>query len=170
MRPAVYWSISWSLPLRVVVSAAALLHVVGDDRRRHATSLVQQPHTAVVARHERPLGSGQRHVKLSLGVLAVDEQRSGEPDRDLGDADELLDVAGGDLRIERVVRNVLQIGAGLLLGELGPAGRRLTRVVVLLVARHRDPAARARGTHRSPLSTKTSTRRTYPDPAPPDHA
>jgi hypothetical protein len=28
-----------------------------------------------------------------LGVLAVDEQRAGQPDRDLRDAGELLDVA-----------------------------------------------------------------------------
>jgi hypothetical protein len=35
-------------------------------------------------------------------VLAVDEQRPGEADRDLGDAGELLDVAGQDGGIERV--------------------------------------------------------------------
>ena len=87
---------------------------------------------AVVARHERSLGRGQRDVELALGVLAVDEQRPGETDRHLRDADEVLDVARRACAgIERVAADVLERGAGLLAGELPPGLRRLVRVVVL---------------------------------------
>jgi hypothetical protein len=45
-------------------------------------------------------------------MLAVDQQRAGEADRDLRDADEVLDVAARRRRIERVVGEVLELLAG----------------------------------------------------------
>jgi hypothetical protein len=67
-------------------------------------------------------------------VLAVHEQRARQPDRNLRDADELLDVARQDRRVERVARDVLEPRGGLLLDELGTFLRGFARVVVLAVA------------------------------------
>src|SRR5919109_52120 len=111
------------------------LHLVGHDGGGDAARLAQQPHAAVVARDQRALGGSERHVELALGVLAVDEQRPGHAERDLSDADEVLDVALGDPRIERVLGDVLERGAGALLQELAPGGGDLRRVVVLATAR-----------------------------------
>jgi hypothetical protein len=74
-------------------------------------------------------------------VLAVHEQRAGQPDRNLSDADELLDVARQDRRVERVARDVLEPRAGLLLDEVGAFLRGVARVVVLAVARDWDSLA-----------------------------
>jgi hypothetical protein len=115
--------------------AGSALHAVVDDGRLHAAGRVQQLHPAVVARDQRALGRGQRDVELALRVLAVDQQRACDADRHLRDPDELLDVAGQHLRIERVARDVLQRGSGLLAQELLAHPGGLARVVVLRVAR-----------------------------------
>ena len=49
-----------------------------------------------------------------------DVERARQPDGDLGDTDEALDVALGDVRVERVRGDVLEVGAGEL-GEVSPA-------------------------------------------------
>ena len=66
------------------------------------------------ARDQRALGGRQRDVELALRVLAVDEQRAGHTERDLRNADEVLDVAGGQIGVERVAADVLQVDAGLV--------------------------------------------------------
>jgi hypothetical protein len=93
----------------------------------------------VVARDQRALGRCHRHVILALGVLAVDQQRAGEPDRDLRDAHKLLDVAVHDRWIERVTARMLERGAGALANELGSPRGRLACVVVIAVTRNRLP-------------------------------
>src|SRR5215207_1194591 len=115
------------------------LHPVGHDRRLHPASLIEKAHAAVVARHQRPLGRRHRHVELALRMLSVDEQGPGETDRDLGDAEELLDVAARDRRVERVVRDVLEHHPGPLAHEAPALLRRLLGVVVLAVTRDRGP-------------------------------
>ncbi len=114
------------------------LHAVVDDGGLDPAGLVEQPHAAVVAGDQRPLGRRERHVELALRVLAVDEQRAGEADRDLGDADEVLDVAAGDGRVEGVVREVLELDARLLADEPLSRADGLLAVVVVAVARHAD--------------------------------
>jgi hypothetical protein len=128
------------------------LHAVVHHRDGDAAGLVHEPHPAVVAGHERPLGGGQRHVELALGVLPVDEQRAGEADRHLGDADEVLDVAADDRGVEGVARHVLERRAGPLGGEPRPHPRRLARVVVLAVARDGDALGPAVLGHGATLS------------------
>ena len=90
------------------------LHAVVHDRRLHAAGGVQQLHAAVVGGHQRALRGRHRDVELALRVLAVDEQRPGDPERHLGDPGEVLDVAGQDRRVERVGADVLEAGAHLL--------------------------------------------------------
>ncbi len=106
--------------------------MIGDDRAGHAARAVEHLHPAVVRRHQRALGGGQRDQELAARVLAVDLQRAGEADRNLGHADEVLDVAAGDLRIERELVHVLQALARELLDEaLPPFDHRRHEVVVL---------------------------------------
>jgi hypothetical protein len=147
-RLAEYCSMSRSRPERVVASAAALtssrcsvsqapnrpglagarehergraLHRVVQDGGGHAARLAEQAHAAVVARDERALRGRERHVELALRMLAVDEQRAGDPDRDLRHADELLDVARQQRRVERVRRDVVELRARALVQERPPA-------------------------------------------------
>jgi hypothetical protein len=72
-----------------------------------------------------------------LGVLAGDEQRAREADRDLCDAHELLDVAPEHVGVEGVRADVVERGAGVLGRELAAPGRGVRGVVVVAVARHR---------------------------------
>ena len=44
-----------------------------------------------------------RHDEVALGVFAVDAQRAGKADRDLGHPGEIFDVAFGRVRIERIL-------------------------------------------------------------------
>ena len=74
----------------------------------HAAALGEQPHPAVVAGDQRAFGGRQRDEEVALGVLAVDPQRAGEADRDLRDAEEVLDVAGQRRRVERVAADVVE--------------------------------------------------------------
>ena len=98
------------------------LHVFLDHRRPDAAALVEQPHAAVVAGDQRALGGRERNVEVALGVLAVDPQRTGQADRHLGHADEILDVAGQHAGIERV-GPTCELGAGVLADELAPLRR-----------------------------------------------
>src|SRR5215211_871206 len=88
-----------------------------------------------------------RSVPSALGVLAVDQERPGDAERDLGDADEVLDVAGGDVGVERVARDVLELDLGVLFDEGAPLVSGLARVVVIAVARDRRAAVRAGFSH-----------------------
>jgi hypothetical protein len=103
------------------------LHVVGDDRRRDAARLVEQAHAAVVACDERALRGGERDMELPARVLAVDEQRARDPDRNLGGSDEVLDVATHGCGIERVRRDVLEARSGLIAHEARAPLRGLAR-------------------------------------------
>jgi hypothetical protein len=123
------------------------LHPVVEDRRLDAARRVQQLHPAVVAGDQRSLGRRQRDVELALRVLAVDEQRSGDADRHLGDADELLDVPGQLRGVERVVATCSRRGVRPLAQERPAGVCRAARVVVLRVTRNRY-AAVAHGGHR----------------------
>ncbi|MEZ5059900.1 MAG: hypothetical protein R2700_00025 [Solirubrobacterales bacterium] len=114
--------------------AGSPLHRVVEDGRLHAADLPQQLHAAVVARDQRPLRGRHRNVELALGVLAVDEQGPRETDRHLCDAEEVLDVAGQDPRVEGVASDVLERRARDLLGEPQARLLRGARVVVVGVA------------------------------------
>src|SRR5439155_10817374 len=83
--------------------------------------------------------------ECALGVLAVDQQRPGETQRDLGGAHEVLDVARQDGRVERVAADVLEGHAGALARELQARPRRVARVIVRAVARDPDTAVAAAG-------------------------
>ena len=89
----------------------------------------------VVAGDESPFGGRQRHVELSLGVLAVDLQWPGYSDRHLGYAREVLDVSGQNSGVERELPDVVEASAGLLAQELAALCRDLGRVIVFLVSR-----------------------------------
>jgi hypothetical protein len=66
-------------------------------------------------------------------MLAVDLEGAGEADRDLGDTGEVLDVPLGDLRVEGVLVDVLELVSGELLDELLPGSDDLRGEVVLLL-------------------------------------
>ena len=123
------------------------LHPVVHHRGRDPARAVQQLHAPVVAGDQRPFGCRQRHVELSPRVLTLDQQRPRDPDRHLRGADEVLDVPGGQGRVEGVPADVLGMDAGDLADEL-PALRRGSPAVVVLQAR--DPAAQALGCRHGP--------------------
>ncbi len=128
-------------PLREVARVAGVvededrgaLHGVLDHGRRDAAGLVEDLHAAAVGGDERALGGRQRDQELALRVLAVDSQRAREADRDLGDADEVLDVAARHRRVEGVPVDVLELLAAVVADEALPHLRHALIVVVLLV-------------------------------------
>ena len=73
---------------------------------------MQQSHPPVVARDEGAFGRGERHVELTLSVLAVHEQRACDADRHLGCANEVFNIAAQSLRVERVTRKTGEVGPG----------------------------------------------------------
>ena len=115
------------------------LHAVVGDGALHAAGQVEHLHPAVVRGDERALRRRHRDEEVAVGVLAVDRQRPGDAERDLRDADEALDVALQRVRVERVVRDVLELRSRELLHELLPLGDGILGVVVLRVARDADP-------------------------------
>ena len=112
------------------------LHRIADDRAGHPTRQVQDLHAPVVAGDQRAFGRGQGNDELTLGMLAFDVDRPGEPQRNLGHAAEVLGVAVGDVGVERIVVDVLQSGPGVILDEFLPGGNGLRAVVVGSVARN----------------------------------
>ena len=80
------------------------LHPVVEHRRGDPAGVAAQLHAAAVRRDQRALGRRERDEELPLRVLAVDQQRPGQPDRHLRDAEEVLDVARQRRRVERVRR------------------------------------------------------------------
>ena len=92
-----------------------------DDGGGDAAGFGEEAHAAVVAGGEGALGGGEWDVEVALGVLAEDAERAGEADGYLGDAGKVFDVAGEDGRVDGVVGEVGEGGAGLLLSE-GAAG------------------------------------------------
>ena len=84
-----------------------------------------------------PSAGGQRDDELALGMLAIHLERAGKPDRDLGHTGEVLDVSLGDLRVERVAVQVLQLHPAELLHEPLPLGDDRGGVVVFLRQRDR---------------------------------
>ena len=165
-----------SLPERVVASAAALiaskcsstqcsecarlagvveqedgraLHRPGDDRRFHPAAFREKPHAAIVAGDQGSLGRRHGHVEFALGMLAVDPQRPGEPDRHLRHADEILDVAAENRGVEGEAADVVEPGFCLRLDEGAPVGRGFERVIIGGVAGNAGRVAgRGRG-HRN---------------------
>ena len=91
---------------------------------------LEQAHAAVVAGDQRALGGRQRNIEVSLGVLAVDAQRTGHADRNLRDAGEVLDVARQHARVERELPDVIEACSGLVAQELPAVRRDFGRVVV----------------------------------------
>ena len=69
-------------------------------------------------------------------MLAVDQQWPGEADGDLGDAEEVLDVAGQALGRHRVVPHVVELDAGLLAHEVSTPCGQFLGVVVFTIARN----------------------------------
>jgi hypothetical protein len=117
------------------------LHRVVEHGGADAAGLAAQTHAARVARHQRALGGGHGHVELALGMLAVHEHRTGQPDRHLRDADEVLDVAGQNGRVERVTSDMRERGAGLGRDDIAARLGHVARVVVVLVAGQLDHVA-----------------------------
>ena len=111
------------------------LHGVVDDRRRDSTRFAGDPHASAVAGDQSALGGCQRHEVLSARVLAVNEQRAGEPQGHLGHAAEALHVPGYNAGIEREGGDVIEACARLRAHHLAPRRRGLTGVVVVFVAR-----------------------------------
>ena len=99
-------------------------------------------------------------------MLAVDQQRAGQPDRHQRDPDEVLDVPGQDRRVEGVLADVFEFGPGLLVDQLAPRLGRFPAVVIVRVtgnpgqthAAHHIPdwwrfPGRERGVSAGPLPT-----------------
>ena len=59
----------------------------------HTSRERERPRSAGGGRDERAFGRRERGDEVSAGRLAVDEERTGEPHRDLDGPDEVLDVA-----------------------------------------------------------------------------
>ena len=116
-----------------------------------SAALGEQTHAAVVAGDQRTFGGGERDEEVTLGMFAVDANRPGDADGHLRDANEILDVAGKDRRVERVLCHVREIGAGSLANEIAADCRHRVGIVVLAIARHTDPVKRgALGLHGLP--------------------
>ncbi len=126
------------------------LHRLFDDRRFRAAAFGQHPHAAVVAGDQRSFGRRHRHVEIAPRMLAVDAQRTSEPDRHLRGADEVLDVPGQDGRVEGVAADMVELGAGLGFDEGAAFGCRLGRIIVGAVPRNMRPRA-CRTRHRRRL-------------------
>ncbi len=128
-------------PLREVARVAGViededrgaLHGVLDHRRGDAAGLVEDLHAAAVGGDQRPLGGRERNQELALGVLAVDQQRPREADRNLRHADEVLDVAARHRRVEGEAIDVLHRLAAVFRDEALPHLRHALVVVVFLV-------------------------------------
>ncbi len=115
-----------------------LLNARGPERRRtrHADVLNanrrstrgrDRPATTVDAGQKSPFGRRHRHPDLLArgDGVAGDLQRTADTERDLRDADKVLAVTRrGPLSVQRVVTDVLQLGAGQPLDRLA-ANRRL---------------------------------------------
>jgi hypothetical protein len=87
------------------------LHAVVDHRAGHPATEIEHLDSPVVRGDQRAFGGGHRNQELSPGMLAVDLQRTGEADRNLGHAGEVFDVALEPRRIEGVVTQVLELHA-----------------------------------------------------------
>ena len=96
------------------------LHGVGDHGALHAAGQVQHLHAAVVGRDQRALGRRHRDQELALGVLAVDRSGPAKPSGTWATPVKFSMLPFARVRVERVVRDVLQLGAGVLLDELLP--------------------------------------------------
>jgi hypothetical protein len=117
------------------------LHPVVHHGGRDAARGMQQLHAPVVAGDQRPFGRRQRHVELPRRVLAVHQQRPGDPDRQLGGADEVLHVPGNHGRVQRVAADIRRTGTRGRAGEVAALRRGFPAVVV---RKARDRAAFAR--------------------------
>ena len=78
---------------RFEYEAGRALHLLDGREARCAAGLGDEARSAMVARHQRPLGGGERHVEVPVRVEAVHAQRADHAGGDLGHANELLDVA-----------------------------------------------------------------------------
>ena len=100
----------------------------GDD----AAALPSHFHPAVVAGQHGALHRGHGHEKFTLGVLAVYQQRSSQAYRYLRHAENVLDVAGHVLGVERELPGVVQPGRRILFDECLTLGDDVSAVVVLV--------------------------------------
>jgi len=76
------------------------LHLLDGRETRCAAGPCDEARSAVVTRHQRPLGGGERHVEIPVRVEAVHAQRADHACGDLGHANELLDVAAEVGRVD----------------------------------------------------------------------
>ena len=111
------------------------LHIVADDGALDAPASMQDLHAAVVGSHQGAFAGRERHVELPLGVLAMDQQRSGEAERHLRHAGEILDVAARYARIDGVAGDMVQRRAGALADERLAGTDDLRAVIVHGIAR-----------------------------------
>jgi hypothetical protein len=98
---------------------------------RRAAGLADGAHAAVDARDQGALGRGHGQVVLAVGRAAVDGDGPGDAHRDLGGADEVLDVRVGRGGVEGEVADGPEVGVGLALENTAP--RRRGRLVVGVV-------------------------------------
>jgi hypothetical protein len=96
---------------------------------------VEHLHAAIVGCHQRAFCRRHRYDELTLRVLAVDLQRAGKADGNLRHTGEVLDVAVERVRVERIVGDVGQLRAAVLLDERLPRLDDRIAVVVVVVAR-----------------------------------
>lgn len=71
-------------------------------------------------------------------MFAVDFEGARQPDGNLRDADEMLDVAFENVRVERVLINVLKFYAAKLFQQFLPLLNDCRRVIVIFIARNFD--------------------------------
>ena len=91
-----------------------IIHHSGFNPATH----IKQFHTAIIRGHQRAFGSRHWDQKIALGILAVDGYRPGNTNRHLRHANEMLHVTTQSVGVNRVLANMVNIGAGEVFKEL----------------------------------------------------
>ena len=111
------------------------LHGVIHDCGRYSAAFMHEFHAAVIAGHEGTFSGGHGHVKFSLGMFAIHQQRPGNSDRHLGHTDKAFDIALEHGRVEGMAADMIHSHAGFFLDKVVAGNDRL-RCVVIFRARN----------------------------------
>ncbi len=115
--------------------AGCPLHGLAADGGLDSAAFPNDFHPPVIAGEHGALDGRHGDIKLALGVLPIDQKRTGQPNRHLCHAKQVLDVAGHGLRVERKLACVMQAGWRLFFDKGLSFGDDVSAVVVLVGAR-----------------------------------
>src|SRR5210317_129256 len=130
------------------------LHELFDHGGFDTAALADRTHAATVAGNKSALGRCHGNQKIAACVLAVYSQRSGNPERNLSDADEILDIARQELWIDAVTRDMVQFGTAVAFDKLAPLRRPVCAVVIVFAARNALTFCHTLFSRRWPTSTR----------------